>query len=211
MRSQEPTSATDDLVLEVTSDFSLHSRSFVYKGKQFSYGGISSLIYIGTLAEINLVNVGSSASLFITHDDLPRDIAIDSTSYVFRTKKLKNIGKAAQLLFQATFQSRLNRYLERLKRDGRLVYPDYKKEITIFANGDITDGNHKFNLVTAREKKYLEIGYDSRLIYEGRTDPYQVTVSESGFALWDSKIKFSINRDYDVMITLLKALSGERK
>lgn len=115
------------------------------------------------------------------------------------------------MLFKATFNIRLNKYLNNLKHYGYITYPDYKNEIKIFANGDISDGTNRFNLARAKDKKVLQIGYDLRLGYEGISDPHEVIVSETGTAAWNRKIKFSIRKDYDVMVAILKSLSEKEK
>jgi hypothetical protein len=204
-----PSRDIGQLILDVTESFSLYKKAFTNEGTIYSYDGISSICYMGNIMEVNAVNIGSDASLFITHEDLADDIHIKASTYVIRTKKFKNIGKAANIISKGTFKWRMDRYLVKLQRDGFFIYSCSAGDIKIFKNGDITDGKHKFNLTRAREQKALRIGYDFQFGLHRDSKPHEVVVSETGTAVWHKKIEFRIYRDFDVMTAILKVLSGD--
>ncbi len=199
------------IILEVTDNFTVYDEYFVYKNKKYEYGGVSSVFYYASRNEINLVNVGSDAALVITHDDEANDISIHTTSSVITTTKYKNIQKAVNIILIGTYSSRMHRYLAKLRDDGYIKYPAGKIEITIYANGDISDGKLRFNLALALEKKCLTLGKVTGLLpaYEGTFNPYEVVVSESGASMWNKRIKFEIHRDFDVMAALLNGLAQQ--
>lgn len=197
------------IVLQVTDHFILYNKYFKYKGRKYSYGGISSVDYTASWNEINLVNVGSDAALLITHDDETEEIRITATSYIIKTKRYKHIGEAANIISNATFANRMRKYLERLQNKGSITYSTGRKEITIYANGDIADGKLRFNLAHALERKCLRLSKRTGIGYEGTFNPYEVVVSETGTGMWNKKIKFEIHRDFDVMVTLLRALAQQ--
>jgi len=199
------------IILEVTDNFTVYDEYFVYKNKKYEYGRVSSVLYYASRNEINLVNVGSDAALVITHDDEANDISIHTTSSVITTTKYKNIQKAANIILIGTYPSRMHRYLAKLRDDGYIKYPAGNIEITIYANGDISDGKLRFNLAIALEKKCLTLGKVTDLFpaYEGTINPYEVVVSESGASMWNKRIKFEIHRDFDVMAALLNGLAQQ--
>jgi hypothetical protein len=207
------------LLLMVTKDFSLYEKSFIYEGIEYFYGGVSSVHYNGMINRINLINVGSTVYLSIIHDDrADESINVSSEAWVFQGRAFKNIGKAANIISQKTYQSRLARYLHKLKTDGYLTITKYDLkglpdkistwDVRIYENGDVTEKDLRFNLRTALKNKGLYIGYDTILGMEGKIDPHEVWVSETGKAIWNKKIKFDITTDYDVMSAIIKNLAG---
>jgi hypothetical protein len=205
------------LLLQVNKSFALYENAFIYQGKEYLYDGVSSVYYHGSINEINLVNVGSQASMSLKHDDCGY-ISVDAETWIFKTRSFKNIGRAANIVAQKTFRGRLARYIKKLNTDGYISIPkvDFKKggkeieewEVRIYANGDVVEKDQRFNLRRALVQKGLQIGYDAHFGYEGVSNPYEVIVSETGTAFWNKKIKFDITTDFDVMSGLLRSLAG---
>lgn len=204
------------LLLEVTKSFALFENVFVYEGTDYSYEGVSSVHYGASVNEINLINVGSRAYMSIRHDDCC-DISVDAETWVLKTQHFKNIGRAANIVSQKTFRGRLGRNIKKLETQGYISIPRLKFrrgggvdewEIRIYGNGDVVEKDLRFNLHQAHAQKCLQIGYDAHLGYEGVSNPYEVIVSDTGTAFWNTKIKFDITTDYDVMSWLLKSLAG---
>lgn len=218
---KEPQEASKGtLLLKVTKSLVLYEKKFVYEGEEYSYEGVSSVDYQGSVNEINLVNVGSQATMIIEHD-VCGSIFIDAQTWVFKTPNFKNIGRAANIVSRKTFRGRLARYIKKLNTDKYFAIPKFKFkrggeeieewEVRIYANGDVVEKDQRFNLRRALSQKGLQIGYDAYLGVEGVSNPYEVIVSETGTAFWNKKIKFEITTDFDVVSELLRSLAGVNK
>lgn len=205
------------LLLKVDHSFATYDKGFSYNGRFYSYAGVTSVTYSGFIGQFNGAHVGSTASLSLEHEDCGY-ISLNAEAWVFRGRRFKDIGRAASILSQKTYDQRLRKYLTRLETAGFFSIPKValrrggkeidQWEVRVYANGDVLEHDQRLNLRRAYANRSLRIGYDFGFGLDRSSDPYEVLVSEAGTAMWNKKIVFDISTDYDVLHTLLRSLAG---
>jgi len=196
------------VLLRVSDNIWLFEKSFYFDGYDYLYDDINSVYYSSRVDKINLYTINSYSTLLIGHDKVNGiNISYNKHDKSEVTCDKNTVSTAANIFSKLSYKQRLARYINKLNTDGYISLP-CKHEIRIYPNGDVTEGDLRYNLAKCYAKKRIQIGLSFQFGLTKDIDPYEVILAEQGWLFWNKKIIFYIQKDYDVMVSILKSLSG---
>jgi hypothetical protein len=195
---------------------------FTNGNEKWSYNQIASLYFFASRQTYNgiLSETDNNLKLFIDselneliqvdqakHDNV-FDINISTGLFSSGNKKEREkIAFLFQLLSRATFESRLIRYINSLKRTGHFLYPP---NVKIYNNGDVEKKGKHHNIGQAIKDSLLVYGNYELKGRNSYSDPFHFAIYETsgvklafaGFEL-SNKLSFEVYYDKDVFDALL--------
>lgn len=176
--------------------FQISDDGFRYKDIQYSFDNVLSIFFnrVVTKQRLNLINVGEpeSAGLLIKLLDGKKiKLSVDESSFIMgfnRNKKeeIFNLIKIYKHLSEASFESRIQRYLSQTELNGYFEYEGcrfYPGEKIVVGGYEYTSKNTSFT----RRNGYIELEIDEN----------------SSFGSMKSPNHFNTQWDLDVIIILM--------
>lgn len=216
---------SQDIVFPVKIDeFTFHEQSFTLKGREHAYSSIVSLIFHIFNTSINFSK--DEAYIFgmrIVNDEV-FGLKISDAAFSFNRKKVaekkKNLLSIANHINQATFQQRLNGYLEQLRTSSCLQYKipnggllgSKIDTVFIYDNGDVSLAGKTVNLKRARDAGTLKFGTAYGLGCDRTINPFEISINEKppiigGRAEGLGSVRFDAGWDFPMIFEILKSIA----
>ena len=218
---------SQDIIFPVEiNGFTFHEESFVLKGRKYAYSNIASLKFHILNSTINFSTDETYIFEMRTATDDVIGIHISDAAFSFNKKKVaekkRNLRSIANHINQATFQRRLDGYLEQLRTGGCLQYKvpsgsllgSRLNTVLIYGNGDVSLAGKAVNLKRARDAGTLKFGTAYGLGCDRSINPYEIAINEKppilgGRAEGLGSVRFDAGWDFPMIFEILKSITKE--
>lgn len=208
-------SPTNDEPFKALNNFYVYGDYLIYKDDRVAYDQVVGISFsaveskTGTMSGMPL-GMSCKSKLTIGFGDEGQRVEINTKSGSYFDSKSQFIRKAYDFIREKTFRQRMARYLAQLEQPGFIAIDGAK----LYRNGDVEKGSTRISLHAARQNNMIQRGTSygglwtaiSGLQISG-TKPNEMIVGENGTGFFARRVKFEVDRDHDVLFSIIEHLA----
>lgn len=206
---------TNDTPLKVSKDFLVYGDYFSYKGSRIGYEQIVGLSFSAAESETGTLSgmplwISYKTKLIIRIKNGSPQIDVRDSESIFSSL----VSRAYYFIQEKTFRQRMAIYLTQLENPGFIDIDGVK----LHRCGDVEKGGTRINLHDAQQKNLIQKGTaygGSWTLITGSkvsgTNPNEIIVGADGLGLFSRRIKFEVDRDHDVLFSIIAHLSDGKR
>ncbi|MGE4488676.1 MAG: hypothetical protein AB7E95_03920 [Kiritimatiellales bacterium] len=192
--------STDDIEIVSFKKLILYPSRFALGRRIFEYSEVLRL-YCNVKQVSEGFGYTTYAKVLIYTNKDKHPLKIQHKAQLSAKKVMPMFWSAYNVLQDQTRQYRARYYQHQLEQKG---FFDYDRAVRITKAGTIERRGIAVCVSVARDKGLLQIGTEYGFQGDNyKKDPLEVIISESGFGVFQKKIKFHIHYDADIMTSLL--------